>query len=163
MLQLKLPDPRGVVFFLHGNAGNLAGWFANADFYRRAGFDLVMPDYRGFGKSTGRIASAVQLRADVRAVWDACAAQYRGKRVVLYGRSLGTALAADLAEQLTRRRPRRRTSPCWSRRIPACAPSPPSTTLGAFGRSCAIRWTPRSHLPGLGGPRAAACMASATR
>ena len=102
VLQLKLPQPRGVVFFLHGNAGNLAGWFSNADFYRQAGFDLVMPDYRGFGKSTGHIASARQLRADVRAAWDAFAGQYRGKRVVLYGRSLGTALAADLAEQLTR-------------------------------------------------------------
>ena len=101
VLHLKLPDPKGVVFFLHGNAGNLAGWFSNADFYRQANFDLVMPDYRGFGKSTGHISSARQLRADVRAVWDAVADQYRGKRVVLYGRSLGSGLAADLAEQLS--------------------------------------------------------------
>ena len=101
VLQLQLPDPKGVVFFLHGNAGNLAGWFTNVDFYRQAGFDLVMPDYRGFGKSSGNISSARQLRADVRAVWNAFAPQYAGKRVVLYGRSLGTALAADLAEQLT--------------------------------------------------------------
>lgn len=102
VLQLKLPDPAGVVFFLHGNAGNLAGWFGQPDFYREANFDLVMPDYRGFGKSTGTISDAAQLRADVRAVWDAFAPQYRGKRVVIYGRSLGTALAADLAEQLSR-------------------------------------------------------------
>lgn len=102
VLQLKRPAARGVVFFLHGNAGNLAGWFSNADFYREAGFDLVMPDYRGYGKSTGSIRGARQLREDVRAVWDAFASQYEGRRVVLYGRSLGTALAADLAEQLTR-------------------------------------------------------------
>jgi pimeloyl-ACP methyl ester carboxylesterase len=102
VLQLKLPDPTGVVFFLHGNAGNLAGWFSNADFYRAANFDLVMPDYRGYGKSTGTIAGVPQLRSDVRAAWDAFASQYRGKRIVLYGRSLGTALAADLAEQLSR-------------------------------------------------------------
>lgn len=101
VLHLQLPQPRGVVFFLHGNAGNLAGWFSNTEFYRQANFDLVMPDYRGFGKSSGSIASAGQLRADVRAVWDAVAAQYQGKRVVLYGRSLGTALAADLAAQLS--------------------------------------------------------------
>ena len=68
-LHLKLPAPRGVVFFLHGNAGNLAGWFSNAEFYRQANFDLVMPDYRGFGKSTGHIASARQLHDVVRAVW----------------------------------------------------------------------------------------------
>jgi uncharacterized protein len=101
VLQLKLPDPRGVVFFLHGNAGNLAGWFGNVEFYREANFDLVMPDYRGFGKSTGAIQDVRQLRADVRAAWEAFAPHYRGKRVVVYGRSLGTALAADLAEQLS--------------------------------------------------------------
>lgn len=107
VMHLKLPDPKGVVFFLHGNAGNLAGWFSNADFYRQANFDLVMPDYRGFGKSSGSISSVRQLRQDVRAVWDAFAAQYRGKRLVLYGRSLGTALTAELAAQLSRegRRP----------------------------------------------------------
>jgi pimeloyl-ACP methyl ester carboxylesterase len=102
VLQLKLPDPKGVVFFLHGNAGNLAGWFTNVEFYREANFDLVMPDYRGFGKSTGAISGAQQLRADMRAVWEAFAPQYRGKQVVVYGRSLGTALAADLAEQMSK-------------------------------------------------------------
>lgn len=88
------------MFFLHGNAGNLASWFVNADFYRRAGFDLVMLDYRGYGKSSGRIASEAQLHADVRAVWQTVAPRYAGKRVVVYGRSLGTALAASLAAEL---------------------------------------------------------------
>ena len=101
VLHLRNPGARGVVFFLHGNAGNLQGWFSNADFYRDAGYDLVMPDYRGFGKSTGRIASARELRADVRAVWDAIAPEYRGRKVVVYGRSLGTGLAADLAQELS--------------------------------------------------------------
>jgi hypothetical protein len=102
VLQLKLPDPKGVVFFLHGNAGNLAGWFSNTDFYRQANFDLVMLDYRGYGKSTGHITSARQLHEDVRAVWKTYAQQYRGKRVVLYGRSLGTGLAADLGAEWSR-------------------------------------------------------------
>ncbi len=79
VLHLQRPGARGVVFFLHGNAGNLQGWFANADFYRAAGYDLVMPDYRGFGKSTGRITSAHELREDVRAVWSQVAPQYRGR------------------------------------------------------------------------------------
>ena len=101
VLHLQRPGARGVVFFLHGNAGNLQKWFSNADFYRDAGYDLVMPDYRGFGKSTGRIASAQELREDVRAVWSEVAPQYRGRKVVLYGRSLGTGLAADLAQELS--------------------------------------------------------------
>lgn len=100
VLELRLPDPKGVVFFLHGNAGNLQSWFVNAEFYRRANFDLVMLDYRGYGKSSGRIASEAQLHADVRAVWDTVAPRYSGRRVVVYGRSLGTALAATLAAEL---------------------------------------------------------------
>ena len=97
VLELRLAAPRGVVFFLHGNAGNLRSWFTDLDFYRRAGFDLVMPDYRGYGKSTGRIDSEAQLHADVAAVWRSVAPRYAGKRVVIYGRSIGTGLAAELA------------------------------------------------------------------
>ena len=99
-LHLRLPDPQGVVFFLHGNNGNLASWFVNADFYRLANYDLFMLDYRGYGKSSGRIESEEQLRADVRAAWDEVARQYAGKRKVIYGRSLGTALAAGLAAEV---------------------------------------------------------------
>jgi uncharacterized protein len=98
-LELRLPDPDGVVFFLHGNAGNLQSWFTNADFYRRANYDLVMLDYRGYGKSSGRIESEAQLLSDVQAVWAQVAPRYEGRRVVFYGRSLGTALAAALAVQ----------------------------------------------------------------
>lgn len=103
MLQLKLPDPKGVVFYLHGNGGSLEGWFSRTDFYRQANHDLVMLDYRGYGKSTGAIASEAQLRADVRAAWDHVAAQYEGKRVVVLGRSLGSALAAGHSAELTAR------------------------------------------------------------
>lgn len=97
VLELRLAAPRGVVFFLHGNAGNLQSWFTDTDVYRRAGYDLVMPDYRGYGKSTGRIDSEAQLHADVMAVWRHVAPRYAGKRVVIVGRSLGTGLAAELA------------------------------------------------------------------
>lgn len=100
VLELRLPDPSGVVFFLHGNAGNLRSWFVNAEFYRRANVDLVMLDYRGYGKSSGRIRSEAQLHADVQAVWETVAPRYRGKRVVVYGRSLGSGLAAALAARI---------------------------------------------------------------
>lgn len=99
-LHLALPAPDGVVFFLHGNGGNLAGWFVNAGLYRLANFDLFMLDYRGYGKSSGRIESEAQLHADVRAAWAQLAPHYRGKRIVILGRSLGTALAARLAADL---------------------------------------------------------------
>ncbi|MBL8305781.1 MAG: alpha/beta fold hydrolase [Rubrivivax sp.] len=99
-LHLQRPKPDAVVFYLHGNAGNLQRWFVNADFYRRANVDLFMIDYRGFGKSTGRIESQAQLEADVRAAWAAIAPRYAGVRRVFFGRSLGTGLAAMLAAEV---------------------------------------------------------------
>ena len=93
-LHLRLPRPEGVVFFLHGNAGSLDNWFVNTEFYRQANIDLYMIDYRGYGKSSGRIESQAQLEADVRAAWAAVAPQYAGRKRVIYGRSLGTGLAA---------------------------------------------------------------------
>jgi hypothetical protein len=97
---LRLPNPRGVVFFLHGNSGNLRDCLVDLDAFRQVNLDVVMFDYRGYGKSTGCIESEAQLRADVRTVWAQFAAQYEGKRVVISGQSLGTALAAGLAAEL---------------------------------------------------------------
>jgi pimeloyl-ACP methyl ester carboxylesterase len=99
-LHLKLAEPNGVVFFLHGNGGSLASWFTNTEPYRAANYDLFMLDYRGYGKSSGRIESEAQLRADVLAAWKVVAPRYEGKRKVIYGRSLGTALAAGLAAEV---------------------------------------------------------------
>ena len=98
--QMKRPEPRGVFFFLHGNSGNLKKWFVELDAFRQANFDVVMFDYRGFGKSSGQIESEDQLHADVAAVWQHFAPLYEGKRVVISGQSLGTGLAASLAANL---------------------------------------------------------------
>jgi pimeloyl-ACP methyl ester carboxylesterase len=98
---LARPNPRGVFFFLHGNSGNLKKWFVELDAFRQANFDVVMFDYRGFGKSSGQIESEEQLRADVAAVWEHFAPMYEGKRVVISGQSLGTGLAAGLAAHLS--------------------------------------------------------------
>jgi hypothetical protein len=99
-LHLRLPRPDGIVFYLHGNAGNLDGWFANADFYRRANLDLFMLDYRGYGKSSGRVRSEAELHADVRAAWQQVAPAYAGQRRVILGRSLGTGPALVLAGEV---------------------------------------------------------------
>lgn len=100
-LLFRQPASRGLVFYLHGNAGNLVSWTRNIAFYRQLGFDLFMLDYRGFGKSSGRIASEAQLHADVRAAWARVAPAYAGKPVVILGRSLGSGLATRLAADVT--------------------------------------------------------------
>ncbi|MFT3734271.1 MAG: alpha/beta fold hydrolase [Rhodocyclaceae bacterium] len=99
-LHFRQPESKGLIFFLHGNAGNLDIWLPSTEFYRRAGYDLFMLDYRGFGKSSGKIESEAQLHADVQAAWRSVAGEYKGKPVVIYGRSLGTGLATKLASEL---------------------------------------------------------------
>ncbi len=99
-LHFRQPNPRGLMFFLHGNGGNLQSWTTGVDYYRRVNYDLFIIDYRGYGKSTGQIESEEQLHADVRKAWDAVAGEYAGKPIVLYGRSLGTALATKLATEV---------------------------------------------------------------
>ena len=99
-LHLRLPNPKGVVFFLHGNGGNLQTWLTSVDFYRRVNYDLFIIDYRGYGKSSGQIESEEQLHADVRTAWSTIAPGYAGKKWVVYGRSLGTGLAAKLSSEI---------------------------------------------------------------
>jgi len=91
---------RGIVLFLHGNAGNLKTWFTHADFWISTGYDVLMLDYRGFGKSTGTIESEAQLNDDVLRAWNFVAPNYQNKKYVIYGRSIGTGLAAKLATEV---------------------------------------------------------------
>jgi alpha-beta hydrolase superfamily lysophospholipase len=99
-LHFKQPDAKGVIFFLHGNGGNLSSWLRTTDFYRNNKFDVFMIDYRGYGKSAGSIDSEAQLHADVRAAWNWIAPQYADKKRVIFGRSLGTTLAAKLSSDV---------------------------------------------------------------
>ena len=101
-LHFRNEAPRGLIFFLHGNAGNLDSWVPDTDFYERERYDMFMIDYRGYGKSTGRIQSQKQLEADVLAAWKSVAPEYHAKElpIVIYGRSLGTYLATNLASKV---------------------------------------------------------------
>lgn len=88
-------DP--VVLYLHGNAGHLQDWGWHADLYVEAGYDFLVIDYRGYGKSGGRVESEAQLHADVDRVWEWTTDRYAPSEVTLVGYSLGAALAARLA------------------------------------------------------------------
>lgn len=99
-LHFPRPRPRGVIFFLHGNGGNLDGWTENIQYYRQVNYDLFIFDYRGYGKSTGEYRQPAELMADVRAAWQVMRQRCGDIPVVIYGRSLGAALAAELATEV---------------------------------------------------------------
>jgi fermentation-respiration switch protein FrsA (DUF1100 family) len=92
--------PRAVVLFLHGNAGNIAG---RAEFLRDVhalGVSVLALDYRGYGRSEGSPSEA-GLKDDARTArrWLAERAGVREADIVLWGESIGTAVAIDLAAE----------------------------------------------------------------
>jgi fermentation-respiration switch protein FrsA (DUF1100 family) len=94
------PAPATIVYF-HGNGGNLSycGWVGES--FKARGFDVLLFDYRGYGRSGGSMEDERGLYADADAAYD-FVTKGRGvpaREVVLYGQSLGTAAAADVASR----------------------------------------------------------------
>ena len=92
------PDSKGVLLYLHGNAGNLSSWAYVYEDFQHAPYDFWIIDYRGYGKSTGSIQSEADLHADAEALYQAALERYEGKEFIIYGRSIGSGVAAKLAK-----------------------------------------------------------------
>jgi fermentation-respiration switch protein FrsA (DUF1100 family) len=92
--------PRGVVLFFHGNAGNISHRLDSIEVFHGLGLDTLIFDYRGYGESEGR-ASEAGLKRDARAAWRYLTEEkaIAPDRIVLFGRSLGAAVAAGLAAE----------------------------------------------------------------
>jgi uncharacterized protein len=88
--------PKGVVLYFHGNAGNLQRWGHYAADLTTLGYDVVMMDYRGYGKSTGKPGEQV-LYSDALIFWNWVQEKNHFGKMILYGRSLGAAVATELA------------------------------------------------------------------
>jgi fermentation-respiration switch protein FrsA (DUF1100 family) len=86
------------LLFLHGNAGNISHRLDSLAYFHRLGFAVLIIDYRGYGQSTGK-PSVKGTLIDARAAWDWLLAQkgVRPASIVIFGRSLGGAVAAGLA------------------------------------------------------------------
>ncbi|MGH1336377.1 MAG: alpha/beta hydrolase [Aureispira sp.] len=98
-LHFKAESPKGLVFYVHGNAGSLQDWGGLGGFYLEQGYDLLMFDYRGFGKSPGHIHSEQQFFDDVKAVYEWAKEQYAEEQIIIQGFSIGTATATKLAAE----------------------------------------------------------------
>jgi pimeloyl-ACP methyl ester carboxylesterase len=95
-LHFRVPNSKGVVFYIKGNSRSIKGWGKFAKDFVGKGYDFFILDFRGFGKSRGRRTESI-LYADLQQVYKWLAAQYGEERIVLYGRSLGSGLAARVA------------------------------------------------------------------
>ena len=96
-LHFKVPNSRGVIFYLKGNSKNIKGWGKFAKDFVSKGYDFFMIDYRGFGKSSGR-RTETTLFNDAQTVYKWLQNHYEEEEeIVLYGRSMGSGIAARMA------------------------------------------------------------------
>lgn len=93
----KAQNPKGVIFYLHGNGGSVKSWGEVAQLYRSMNYDTLILDYRGYGKSEDKINNKNQIFSDVENAYKELLKRYPENRIIILGYSVGTGLAAKLA------------------------------------------------------------------
>ena len=95
---MPVPDAKGAVLFFHGNAGNISHRINYLTMFKRLGYSTLLFDYRGYGQSSGTPSETGMYR-DAQAAWQYLTATkgIAPERIVLFGESLGGAVASWLA------------------------------------------------------------------
>ena len=95
-LHFYLEKPHGLILYFHGNSRSIKGWGKYARDFYRYGYDVVLVDYRGFGKSTGKRNEDDMLN-DMQVVYNTLTASMPEDHIIVYGRSLGSGFACKIA------------------------------------------------------------------
>ncbi len=95
-LHFSVEKPLGVVLYLKGNSKSIKGWGKFAVDFTRNNYDVIMVDYRGFGKSTGK-RSQKAIKHDLQFIYNEIREKVSEKYIIIYGRSLGSGFATKLA------------------------------------------------------------------
>ena len=95
-LHFYCKDPKGLILYFHGNTRSIKGWGKYARDFFRYQYDVVLVDYRGFGKSTGK-RSEKEMLNDMQVVYEKLRDQYSENHMIVYGRSLGSGFATKVA------------------------------------------------------------------
>ena len=95
-LHFKAKEPKGVILYFHGNAGDLSRWGNITSYLVDKRFDVLIMDYRTYGKSTGKLSEKA-LYDDALMCYSYLLKSYKEEDIILYGRSLGTGIATYLA------------------------------------------------------------------
>jgi pimeloyl-ACP methyl ester carboxylesterase len=92
----KTKAPKGIVIYFHGNARNVSNYAVKTPDFINHGYDVLMMDYPTFGKSTGPLTEA-KIYADALHMYEMARQRYSPDGIIIYGRSLGSGVAAQLA------------------------------------------------------------------
>lgn len=95
-LHFSVEKPLGVVLYLKGNSKSIKGWGKFAVDFTRNKYDVIMVDYRGFGKSTGK-RSQKAIKHDLQFIYNKIREKVSEKYIIIYGRSMGSGFATKLA------------------------------------------------------------------
>jgi pimeloyl-ACP methyl ester carboxylesterase len=93
-----IDTPKGVVLFFHGNRYNVEHYSTYAPYFTKLGYECWMPDYPGYGRSTGEINVKI-LKEIALQLHKMARAKYASDSIFIYGKSLGSGIAAYLASK----------------------------------------------------------------
>jgi len=98
-LYQKAQNSQGAILYLHGNRGNTRWCQRQAESFDGYGMDVLLIDYRGYGKSDGKIESLDQLESDMDVVYHWLKSKHLDQPIWVAGYSLGSGLASYLANK----------------------------------------------------------------
>ena len=97
-IHAKVQDSsKGLVIYFHGNAGNNDTSPAKFALFMNEGYDVLYPDYRGFGLSTGELKNEDDLVGDMKIVYSEMTKEYEESQIFIVGYSMGSGVAAQVA------------------------------------------------------------------
>jgi len=99
---IPVEQPKGVILFCHGNAGNISHRLDSIKIFHRLGLSTFIFDYRGFGQSDGKVTEKGTY-LDAEAAWNYLVGKKQAapSEIIIFGRSLGGAVASWLAKEHT--------------------------------------------------------------
>ncbi|PKA84077.1 hypothetical protein ATE92_2247 [Ulvibacter sp. MAR_2010_11] len=97
-IHFKNENPKGVILYFHGNAGDLSRWGEVTSYFTQFQYDVLVMDYRTYGKSSGALSEKAFFK-DAQLFYDHLLKSYGEHEIIVYGRSLGTSMAAYVASQ----------------------------------------------------------------
>lgn len=95
-LQFHAENPKGIILYFHGNAGDLSRWGKIVEPFTGLGYEVVVMDYRNYGKSTGKLSEDA-LHSDAQLFYSHAKLQFDEEQIIVLGRSLGASIATKVA------------------------------------------------------------------